>query len=57
MKIKAYIGRLKKKGTSNTSVLIALRKISPFTMWQGICIADYLDKKYPEMRLRSTIKR
>ena len=46
VKIKAYIRRLKKKGLSNLEVLEKLHKIKPYTMWEGINIVDYLNKKY-----------
>lgn len=48
MSIKGYIGKLKKQGKSNMQVLEILFKKKPFTSWEGINLADYLNKKYPE---------
>ena len=47
MSIKGYIGRLKKQGKGNLEVLEILFKMKPFTMWEGINLADYLNNKYP----------
>ena len=48
MSLKGYIGRLKKQGKTNFEVLEILHKLKPFTMWEGINLSDYLNKKYPE---------
>ena len=46
MGLKGYIGKLKKKGKSNLEILEILYNKQPFSSYEGVCIADYLNRKY-----------
>jgi len=46
MGLKGYIGKLKKSGKTNLEILEIFYNKKPFSSYEGVCIADYLNKKY-----------